>query len=147
MLGMFRVLRPGRYAVLVVGDALYNNVLYRAAEELNAAASKIEFETVCILERQIHSTKRSFMAAGRRATTEKLLVLRKPAANVAIWFQPPPYKLWPYEKVLRGREIESVIERPTNVHDEDSFSLTLDSYTVTKARRLSVYSWSRHERT
>jgi DNA modification methylase len=136
MSGMLRLLKPGRYAVIVVGDALYQTVLHRAAEELSKVANKIGFETICILERQIHRTKRSFVAAGRRATTENLLVLRKPPTNIAVWFEPPPYRLWPYEKVLRGREIESLIGRTVSEHDGQAFSLALDPYTVTKARRL-----------
>jgi DNA modification methylase len=133
---MFRLLKPGRYAVLVVGDAIYKSVLYPAAEALSEVASKIGFETVCIVERQIHSTKRSFTAGGRRATMEKLLVLRKPLTMVSVWFDPPPYKLWPYESVLRGREIESVIGALAKGHKEESICLKLDPYTVTKARRL-----------
>jgi len=136
LLGMFLLLRPGRYAVLVVGDAIYKNVRYRAAEALSGVAAKIGFETVCIVERQIHRTKRSFVAAGRRATTEKLLVLRKPPRRISVWFEPPPYKLWPYESLLREREIESVLGKRTKWHNSDSFWLKLDPYTVTKARRL-----------
>lgn len=134
--GMFRILRDGRYAVLVVGDAIYKKVLYPAAKALSEVAGRIGFETVCIIERQIHSTKRSFVVAGRRATTEKLLVLRKPPKMVSVWFVPPPYKLWPYESLFRKREIESIIGTPTNVHNGESFCLRIDPYTVTKARRL-----------
>ncbi|MBI2438061.1 MAG: restriction endonuclease [Lentisphaerae bacterium] len=134
--GMHSLLRPGRYAVLVVGDAIYKNVLYPAAEALSKTAEGIGFETVCIVEREIHTTKRSFVAAGRRATTEKLLVIRKPPKEVAAWFSSPPYKLWPYEGVLRGREIESVVGVSTSGHNGESFSLKLDPYAVTKARRL-----------
>ena len=112
--GMFKLLKPGRYAVLVVGDAIYKKVLYPAAEALGEVAEKIGFDMVCIVERQIHSTKRSFVAAGRRATTEKLLVLRKPPKKISVWFKSPPYKLRSYESELRGREIESVVGLPLN---------------------------------
>ncbi|HEX9692344.1 MAG TPA: DNA methyltransferase [Gemmatimonadales bacterium] len=134
--GMHELLRPGRYAVLVVGDAIYNKVLYPAAELLGQRAEEIGFETVCIVERQIHSTKRSFVAAGRRATTEKLLVIRRPSEKLSVWFDAPPYKLWPYERVLRGREIETVVGVALNGHDGDTYCLALDSYTLSKARRL-----------
>lgn len=134
--GMHKLLRAGRYAVLVVGDAIYKKVLYSVAEALSETADGIGFETVCIVERAIHSTKRSFVAAGRRATTEKILVLRKSPTNVAVWFAAPPYKLWPYESVIRGREIESVVGTPTNGRNGELFCLKLDPYTVTKARRL-----------
>jgi len=134
--GMHRLLKPGRYAVLVVGDAIYNKVLYHVAESLSRTAEEIGFETVCIVEREIHTTKRSFVVAGRRATTEKLLVIRKIPKKVTVWFTSPPYKLWPYESLLRGREIESVLGTPTNCINGQSFSMELDPYEVTKTRRL-----------
>ena len=134
--GMYRVLKPGRYAVFVVGDAIYKKVLYKGAESLNEVAHGLGFETVCIIERKIHSTKRSFVAAGRRATTEKLLVLRKPPENVSICLQPPRYKLWPYEVVLRRREVESILCVKAGNNNGEPFSLTLDPYTVTRARKL-----------
>lgn len=133
---MFELLRPGRYAVLVVGDAIYKKVLYPAAERLAKQGEGVGFETVCILERQIHNTKRSFVAAGRRATTEKLLVIRRPPERLSVWFNPPPYKLWPYESVVRDREIESVVGVPTSGHNGDAFCLDMDSYALSKARRL-----------
>ena len=134
--GMYRLLRPGRYAVLVVGDAIYNKVLYPVAKALSNTAENIGFESVCIVERNIHRTKRSFMTAGRRATTEKLLVIRKPPKKVAVWFSPAPYKLWPYEHILRRREIESVMGDQANGNNGGLLNLTLDPYSVTKARRL-----------
>lgn len=134
--GMYRLLRPGRYAVLVVGDAIYNKVLYPVAKALSNTAENIGFETVCIVERNIHRTKRSFVAAGRRATTEKLLVIRKSPQKVSVWFTPPPYKLWPYEHILRRREIESVMGDQVNGNNGGLLNLTLDPYSVTKARRL-----------
>lgn len=133
---MYDLLRPGRYAVLVVGDAIYKKVLYPAAELLSEQAEQVGFETVCILERQIHSTKRSFVAAGRRATTEKLLVIRRPPKTLSVWFDSPPYKLWPYEGALRSREIESLVGGTTNGHNGQAFCLDLDSYSLSKARRL-----------
>ena len=134
--GMYRLLRPGRYAVLVVGDAIYNKVLYPVAKALSNIAENIGFETVCIVERKIHRTKRSFVAAGRRATTEKLLVIRKPPQKVSVWFTPAPYKLWSYEHILRRREIEAVMGDQVNGNNGGLLNLTLDPYSVTKARRL-----------
>lgn len=134
--GMYRVLKPGRYAALVVGDAIYNRTLYRGAESLSEVSKKLGFEQVCTIERKIHSTKRSFVSAGRRASTEKLLVLRKPPSKVSIWLQCPPYKLWPYEAVLRGREVEVVLDIKNKIKNEQLFSLTLDPYCITEARKL-----------
>ena len=134
---MFRVLRPGRYAVLVVGDAVYEKVLFRVAQALSAIASHIGFETVCTVERPIHSTRRSFAAAGRRATTEKILVLRKkPPQQLSAWFQPPPYKLWSYERTLREREIEVLLGAGPNANGDEQLSTTLDPYSLANARQL-----------
>lgn len=133
---MYELLRPGRYAVLVVGDAIYQKVLHPAAELLSERAEQMGFETVCILERKIHSTKRSFVAAGRRATTEKLLVIRRPPESLSVRFDSPPYKLWPYEEVLRRREIESVVGVAPKAHKGEAFCLHIDSYALSKARRL-----------
>ncbi len=134
--GMFRVLKPGRYAVLVVGDAIYKKVQYPGAESLRDEAHAIGFEPVCIIERPIHRTKRSFAAAGRRATTEKLLILRKPSTDLLVWFQAPPYRLWPYEGLLRTREMAALLGVNRGGTSEPPFSATLDPYTTTEARRL-----------
>ena len=134
--GMYRVLKRGRYAVLVVGDAIYKEKLYQGAESLSQVGENLGFETVCVIERKIHSTKRSFVAAGRRATTEKLLVLQKPPSSARVWLHSPPYKLWSYEAVLRKREVEAVLGMKPQAKDGQFFSLTLDPYTVTKARKL-----------
>ena len=135
--GMFRVLRSGRYAVLVVGDAVYKKVLYPVAETLSSIADQIGFETVCAVERPIHSTRRSFAAAGRRATTERLLVLRKNhSQQVSARFEPPPYKLWPYERTLREREIDVLLGTVANPNSEERRSPMFDPLTLAKARRL-----------
>jgi DNA modification methylase len=133
---MHKVLRPGRYAVLVVGDAVYNKILYNGAESLQKAAEEIGFESLCIIERQIHNTKRSFVAAGRRATNEKLLVLNKPVEKIKVWLAPATYRLWPYEMALRRREIESVLGTTLSGESDAYFTLTVDPYSATKARRL-----------
>ena len=137
LMGMFRVLRPGRYAVLVVGDAVYKKVLFPVAEAMSTIADNIGFETVCTVERPIHSTRRSFAAAGRRATTEKLLVLRKrPPEQLSAWFKPPPYKLWSYERTLREREIEVLLGAGPSEDREKQLSATVDPLSLAKARQL-----------
>ena len=135
--GMFRVLRPGRYAVIVVGDAVYDKVVYPAAQALSESASQIGFETVCTVDRPIHGTRRSFSAAGRRATTEKILVLRKkPSKRLTAFFNPPPYKLWSYESRLRQREIEALLGDAPNTSKGDQVSIELAPYSLAKARKL-----------
>jgi DNA modification methylase len=135
--GMFAALRAGRYAVLVVGDAVYKSVQYSGAESMGRVAEELGFETVCIVERPIHRTRRSFVSAGRRATTEKLLVLRKAPRRVTVWFQPPPYKLWPYEVVLRGQETHAILGVDGVGNWRQPQSLEVDPYTLAGARRLA----------
>ena len=137
LMGMFRVLRPGRYAVLVVGDAVYKKVLFPVAEALSTIAGKIGFETICTVERPIHSARRSFAAAGRRATTEKLLVLRKkPPEQLSGFFKPPPYKLWSYERTLREREMQVLLGAGSSADGVEQRSVALDPLSLAKARQL-----------
>ncbi|HGM9748162.1 site-specific DNA-methyltransferase [Morganella morganii] len=102
---MHRALKPGRYAALVIGDSVYNKKTYDPAEALYERADSLGFEACTIVDRAIHSVKRSFSHAGRRATSEHILVLRRKVTPTFIQISPPPYKLWPYEAELRVREI------------------------------------------
>lgn len=99
-----RVLKNGRYAALVIGDSVYDGRTYSTAELLAQECKAFDFDAACCIRRTVHRTKRSFTAAGRRASTENLLVLRKRASNTALVLEGPPYKLWPYENTLRDRE-------------------------------------------
>ncbi|MBN1425887.1 restriction endonuclease [Candidatus Fermentibacteria bacterium] len=132
---MFRVLRPGRYAALVVGDSIYENVLHHGATAFAERATDVGFQTVCIIEREIHRTKRSFLAAGRRATTENILVLRKPEHDLNLLLEAPPYKLWPYEEMLRTREARSILHKQPHANGR-GLEIDLDSWAISDARRL-----------
>lgn len=134
--GMYRVLKPGRYAALVVGDAIYNKELYKGAESLDKIGQELGFESVCIIERPVHKTKRSFTSAGRRTNLEKILILRKPANNITIFFQPPPYKLWQYEEVLRYREINSIVGSQSKKNKGQTFVSSMDPFSLARARSL-----------
>ncbi len=137
LMGMFRVLRSGRYAVLVVGDAVYQKVLFPVAQALSSIADRIGFETVCVIERPVHSTKRSFAVAGRRAKAENILVLRKKTPQqLSVSFEPPPYKLWPYERILRRREIEVLLGAGHSTNCEKQQFTTIDPLSLAKARQL-----------
>ncbi len=102
------VLRPGRYAVFVVGDALFGGNVFSTADSIVDAGAKVGLELVGMIERPIHQTKRSFSAAARRARTEHLVVLRKPTDNIKVTLLPPTYRMWDYEVELRKMEIEAV---------------------------------------
>lgn len=102
--GMSRVLKNGRYAVLVIGDSKYEGKTYDTATLLAERADDLGFDASDVFEREVHKVKRSFTPAGRRASKESLLVLRKADVTTKVAFVPPPYKLWPYEQGLRERE-------------------------------------------
>ena len=99
-----RLLRPGRYAALVIGSSIYAGKDYDSAKEIQAVALKNGFDASAVISREIHKTKRSFVPAARRAREESILFIRKEAKPVSLSLYPPPYKLWPYEEVLRARE-------------------------------------------
>ena len=102
---MCRALKPERYAALVIGDSVYEGTRYDPAEALGEQSENFGFDFCTIVDRPIHSVKRSFAHAGRRATSEHILVLRRKPSVMYVEFSPPPYKLWPYEQELRLREI------------------------------------------
>lgn len=102
---MHRALKPGRYAALVIGDSVYKGETYDPAEALYERADSLGFQACTIVDRAIHAVKRSFSHAGRRATSEHILVLRRKVTPTFIQISPAPYKLWPYEADLRLREL------------------------------------------
>lgn len=110
----FNVLSAGRYAVFVVGDAVFSGETIDTAAGLAIAAKAIGFEHVTTVERPIHETRRSFSAAARRARAEKLLVLRKPEELKTYSLSPTVYKLWDYEQILREREVKAILGEVVN---------------------------------
>lgn len=99
-----RVLRPERYAAFVLGDSVYEGTKYDPAVHLQKEADALGFDAAHIFKRPVHQTKRSFAHAGRRATEESILVLRKRPATRKLFLYSPPYTPWSYEKLLRLRE-------------------------------------------
>ena len=101
---MQRALRPGRYAALVLGKSVYKRQCYDPAKFLEQEANDLGFDAACVIDRPVHAIKRSFAHAGRRATKESMVILRKAPTVARAKLAPPPYKLWPYERTLRLRE-------------------------------------------
>lgn len=128
-------LRVGRYAVLVVGDSVFDGKTYSTADAITTASSKAGFEVVGVVSRPIHATQRSFVSAGRRARVEDLVILRRPPAPLRVRCCPPPYRMWPYEDGLRRREIAAVlgVPEPTN----GAAPLELDPYRVDRVQRFA----------
>lgn len=130
-------LKPGRFAVLVLGDAVFQGKTYKTASGVAKVAKKLGFEFIDIIQRPVHSTKRSFIAAGRRADFEDLLILRKPKEDMDIVLYSPPYTLWQYEQVLRKKEIETVLNCKPKKQADGTFLAHLSSLSLDKLRRLT----------
>lgn len=101
---MARVLRPSRYAALVLGDSIYEGVRHDPAERIQGDASQLGFDACHVIDRPVHNVKRSFAHAGRRATVERIVIMRRRSQQTTVTLSPPPYKMWPYERALRLRE-------------------------------------------
>ena len=103
--GCAKVLVPGRYAVFVVGDAIFKGESYSTSEAIADVAQAAGFDVLGMIDRPIHRTKRSFTISARRARSEKLVVLHKPNRPIMVYLNPPAYQMWPYEGELRIKEI------------------------------------------
>lgn len=134
---MAQALRPGRYAVLVLGDAVFEGSIYQTAAQVGQAAKSCGFENVGMIERPLPEVKRSFVTPGRRLRSEQLLVLRKPAEDVQISLVKPPYTLWGYENVLRGREIEVLTHVHLGADADDNYVARLSPLSLDRLRRLT----------
>lgn len=103
--GCGRVLQPGRYAVFVVGDALFKGKAFSTCEGICETARSGGLSVVGVIDRPIHKTKRSFAKPARRAGAEQLVVLQKPDRSVSVLLSPPAYRMWKFEEELRCAEI------------------------------------------
>lgn len=106
---MFAALRPGRFAVMVIGDSMFSGEIFHTSGLVGDRAKAIGFSVLGEIERQLPNHRRSFVSAARRLGSESLLVLKKPAEQVDALIYPPPYKLWPYEATIRTKEIKQLL--------------------------------------
>ena len=134
--GCAKVLMPGRYAVFVVGDAIFKGECFSTSKAIGAAARDAGFDVIGIIDRPIHQTKRSFAPPARRARSEQLVVLRKPNHSILVHLNPPAYRMWTYEEELRAREIESLTSKTIDVSAKPAV-LPLKQPALWQARRLT----------
>ena len=106
--GCAKVLQPGRFAVFVVGDALFKGETFSTSDAICEIANHVGLTIIGVIDRPIHQTRRSFAKPARRARAEQLVVLQKPNQPVTIRIHPPAYKMWDYEAILRTREISAL---------------------------------------
>ena len=133
-----RVLVPGRYAVFVVGDAIFKGQSFSTSAAIAEAGRDVGFEILGVIDRPIHATKRSFAKPGRRARSEQLVVLRRPNRPVTVHLNPPAYRMWAYEGELRAREIESLTGQSVDVEGaEKPIVLSLAQPALWQLRRLT----------
>lgn len=134
---IYEYLSPGRFAIFVVGDSIFGGKLIKTSVELGRIVSKIGFDVIGNIERPIHQTKRSFIPAARRAREEKILVLQRRRQKHKVTLIPPHYKLWPYEKNIAVREVESLLGRRNLNKKELPLTLIIDPYSIEFLRRLT----------
>ena len=136
--GCFRILLPGRYAVFVVGDALFKGEHFSTSDAICDAARTAGFSVCGTIGRRIHDTRRSFAKPARRARDERLVVLRRADRAATVVLNPPAYRMWSHEAVLRLREIEVLTgHRPENESGTDPVVLDLNQPAVWGVRRLT----------
>jgi DNA modification methylase len=103
-----KVLRPGRFAVFVVGDGVYRGETYDTAAALSSLGGLAGLDTVTCIKRRLPTQRRSVTAAGRRLSEESLLVLRKADPAVGAPLREPAYELYLYERQLAQREVDTL---------------------------------------
>lgn len=135
--GVKRMLKPGRFAAFVVGHSVYDGETYSTAEALAETAAETGFEVVETITRDLPETKRSFSSAARRAKDEQIVILRNPPNSYHICFNAPAYTLWEYEKKLRTREVESLLNQNPEEGEDGELCVDADPYVASNARRLT----------
>jgi len=136
--GCAKVLQPGRYAVFVVGDALFKGNFFSTSEAICDTARSAGLSVVGVIDRPIHKTKRSFAKPARRARGEQLVVLQKPNRPVSVLLNPPAYRMWKFEEELRCREIARLTGAEMGVSEAvGPVRLELSQPALWNARRLT----------
>ena len=129
----FKALKSGRYAVLILGNAVFKQVEYKTAERVGAVAETIGFKVLGIVERALPENKRAMKSWARRASAEQILILRKPIEDNVVDLEPVGYRLWPYEKVI------SELERKTITGNDKNKFCTNDINVLRKLKKLTFY--------
>ena len=139
--GCCRVLAPGRYAVFVVGDAVFKGTIFPTSHAIAEVGRETGLEVLGVIERPIHRTKRSFAKPARRARSEQLVIFRRPNLPISVQLNPPSYRMWPYEHGLRAREIESFTGHRIEAHlAGKAVQLSLNQPALWHLRRLAFTS-------
>lgn len=130
-------MRPGRLAVFVVGDSVFEGECIDTAKQLASVADEVGWRVLGIVERSLPQHKRSFIPSARRALTEKLLVLRRPECRTLVTLAPPPYTLWPYEEALAKRELDTLLKLKRKPSQPFASEFECDTFQFDRLRRLT----------
>lgn len=133
LVNCFHALKSGRYAILILGNAVFDGVEYKTAEHISLVAEQIGFRTIGIVSRNLPETKRAIKSWARRACAEQILILRKPCENNKVKLQPVEYRLWPYERIISDLERKAVAK-----NDGDEFE-TKNIYIIKNLKKLTFY--------
>jgi hypothetical protein len=137
----------GRYAVLVVGDGVYDGHLFHTADELTRVAESIGFISVSPIDRKVHPQRRA-IGAGRRLAHEQILLLRKPTSIAHALIEPPAYRLKEYEQDLLIREIRGLASTGrVELLPGGGASIEADAADITRLTRLAIARTIRSETT
>lgn len=133
----YRALKPGRFAVFVVGDSVFNKILYNTAEAYIKEALRIGFEYIGTISRNLPTSRRSFESHARRATSESIVILRKPIKDIEIQLHEAPYKLWAFEKELLQRELQKLSPIDLKQSGEKQWSAVISSMNIDRLKKLT----------
>lgn len=75
---LFRALRPGGVAAMVVGDSVVRGRVYQNGEDLLGVAEQLGFVKIAAVQRQIPPGRKSFSRSAERLREETVLVLGRP---------------------------------------------------------------------
>ena len=100
-----RILTPGRWVAMVVGDGLFHGQVFETAREVGAVAEEVGFDRFDAINRPLPTDRRSVTKPGRRLTSEQIMLLRRPADSPPTAVIDPNYRLFPYERDLQEREL------------------------------------------
>ena len=139
---LYDILMPGRYCAMVIGDGIYHGKAYETSRHLARLAQELGWIVLPTISRHLPRTRRSVTAAGRRLTTEDILLLRRPtqqSCQVALILSKPNYNRFPYEELLARREVAELLGTEVT-EDGDSHSILSDSDELpAEARQLAFW--------
>lgn len=100
-----RVLRQGGLVAMVVGSGVHKGEVFDTASHLRHVAEGVGFVTVEPIHRELPTRRRSVTQAGRRLSTEQIILMCWPKSDRNVLVYPPAYEMYPYEQQLQELEV------------------------------------------